>query len=96
MKLVLYDSNDQVIEIVEGINNPKISDGSIQWDGGSLVGLKASYLFFDDSVSINHGDILTADVQSTAIDTSTFEASTQDQIKNLQAVVNSFLLGAIE
>jgi hypothetical protein len=60
MKLVLYGSNNAVLEIIEGLRDIKVSADAVTWDDGSLRGIKAQYLIVPDDATI--GDEVMAEL----------------------------------
>lgn len=48
MKLILLDSDGQILEIIEHIQNPEATFSKITWEGGFLDGIKTDFVFLED------------------------------------------------
>lgn len=48
MKLVIYDSDRNVVEAIENILSPTVDGNNIEWEGGSMTGVNLPFLLLDD------------------------------------------------
>jgi hypothetical protein len=52
MKLILYDDNFKVIDLVEGIKKPFVNGNNVTWEDGSLSGINLPFLLLEDEVTV--------------------------------------------
>lgn len=62
MKLVLYGSNDAVLEVIEDLRDIEIGADAVTWRDGSLRGIKAQYVIVPDDATIS--DEVTAELKA--------------------------------
>lgn len=53
MKLVFYDVDRNVVEIIEDVQSPIIDDDNIEWENGKMTGVKLSFHLLDDDVIVD-------------------------------------------
>jgi len=52
MKLVIYDEENNVVEIHENIRSPVVNGQDVQWEDGSMTGIKLPFLLLEDDVLV--------------------------------------------
>lgn len=50
MKIAIYNRDGFYATVYEGINNPKIKDNDLVFDGGVMASLNENYIFLEDEV----------------------------------------------
>ena len=53
MKLVLYNDQLRVVEVVEEIVSPQVVDNDATWADGSMTGIKLDFLLLEDGIEVN-------------------------------------------
>jgi len=53
MKIVLYNDEYEVLEVMENIHNLSIGDNYLKWDTGEMGGLKCNFIVLKDDESID-------------------------------------------
>ncbi|KON87330.1 hypothetical protein AF332_11165 [Sporosarcina globispora] len=62
MKILLYDANKTVIDVIDNVQKPYVEDDNIFWVEGSLLGVKVQYSIVDDTVEVIKGDTMTEEI----------------------------------
>lgn len=52
MKIVVYDFDKKVVDVIDDIKHPKVSGNRVDWEGGSTEN-NLPFLLLEDSVEIN-------------------------------------------
>lgn len=52
MKIVVYDDNEIVLDVIENIEKVEVENNNIYWQNGSIIGLKHDFIVLDDTVEI--------------------------------------------
>jgi hypothetical protein len=52
VKLVLFDENFTVRQVIEEIEHPVINENNVTWEGGSLNGINLPFVLLQDDVEI--------------------------------------------
>jgi hypothetical protein len=53
MKLILYNKENKVVDVIENVVNPGVQENNVEWEGGSLSGINLPFLLHDDSVEVD-------------------------------------------
>ncbi|MFJ5716520.1 hypothetical protein [Neobacillus sp. NPDC093127] len=59
MRIVVYDNDKKVVDIIEDINHPKVSGNIVDWEGGSVEN-NLPFLLLEDSVEVS--EVVTDDI----------------------------------
>lgn len=52
MKLILYNKDNQIVEVIEKVVNPVVQDNNVEWEGGSINGINLPFLLLNDDVLV--------------------------------------------
>ncbi|WP_080845540.1 hypothetical protein [Cytobacillus gottheilii] len=61
MKLVLYNNESKVTNVIEGVVSPTVKEKDISWEAGFMGGVNLPFLLLDDNVEI--GETVTDDMK---------------------------------
>jgi hypothetical protein len=67
MKLILYDDNNNVLDIKADINVIEVSDSRVVWETGNLNGIKSKFIILPDEVYVAEevtSEIVSRDMKS--------------------------------
>lgn len=78
MKIVLYDADTHdVIQVIEGAEDVIRTDNGVQWQSGSLMGLKKPFILLPDETDV--GETLTKDLVAGGV--MQVKPSVEDQLR---------------
>lgn len=49
MKLIVYNAENEVINVVDNMEKVEIEGNNVYWHNGSMVGVKANFIVIDDT-----------------------------------------------
>lgn len=62
MKLVLFNDENRVLDIQEGMQQVTTGENEVSWQDGAIKGIKTNFVVLADEVEV--GDVVTEDVLS--------------------------------
>jgi hypothetical protein len=99
MKIVIYNADKSVVDVIHGVTNPVVSDNNVEWEGGSLGGINLPFLLLDDDVAVEvvTDEIIALDKKSahTKVDLAKENADLKARIELMQSAVDDLILGGM-
>lgn len=95
MKIVLYDNQNVILDVLVNLQDLGISGNKAEWAGGGLDGINCNFIAVDDTVAVGAaGSVLPSSVisQDKKANLKTKDDSLQAQINSQSDAIN-FLLG---
>lgn len=89
-QVVLYDSNNQIINITKGLEDIQVNGNNIEWSGGGMIGINVNFAILDDSIPLQVGDTLTTDQLNQDQKTKLSKVTMEQQLEQDQAIAYIF------
>ena len=97
MKIVIYNADKSVVDVIENVVNPVVSDNNVEWEGGSLSGINLPFLLVDDDAEVDEvtDETIALDKKSehAKVDLAKENADLKSQLELLQSAVDDIILG---
>ena len=97
MKIVIYNAEKKVVDVIKGVNNPEVSDNNVEWEGGSLNGVNLPFLLLDDDLVVEEvtDEVIALDKKSehVKVDLAKENADLKTRLELMQSAVDDIILG---
>ena len=97
MKIVIYNAEKKVVDVIKGVNNPEVSDNNVEWEGGSLNGVNLPFLLLDDDLVVEEvtDEVIALDKKSehVKVDLAKENADLKTRLGLMQSAVDDIILG---
>jgi hypothetical protein len=64
MKLILFQDDKKVHDVIENVENPVVSGKSVRWLEGSIIDITPNFIIVDDEVDLIDLEYLTEEILS--------------------------------
>jgi hypothetical protein len=87
MKIAIYSKENKLLTVYENINNPKLKDSAIYFDGGSFSGITDKHILIDNEIEPSEEltiEMVQLDKKGSVETFKTLEEQQAERIANLE------------
>jgi hypothetical protein len=99
VKLVIYNADKKVVDVIKGVTNPVVSDNNVEWEGGSLNGINLPFLLLDDDLAVEEvtDEVIELDKKGehAKVDLAKENADLKARLELMQSAVDDLILGGM-